>query len=783
MKRTWWTIWLAILTLILTVGNIGETHGFYVDPESSSGNTFQAWTSIQWTQTNQGDFEDGVLSSVDTSSSPGDVKLAFTSSITTNSPTTNTGSAWTNPTNAYADSGGAATITSGSPSGNNIWGNYGFNLTGNTVNQVRVRYDAWSTPSAYYSTPTYKGAGTFTSGTGAITPPMPTGAAAPAANDILLLVVESENQPISLSSAQGFAEVPNSLQFAGTAATDPASRLTIYWKRAVGGDTAPTVTDSGNHTTGRIYCFSGVKTTGDPWNVTAGGNDGGANDTSGVIPGATTTVSNCLVVLICTSSYNGTSTAQFSAWTNGDLANITERGDNTNTAGLGGGHGMATGEKVTAGTYAATGVTLAQTSFKGAVSIALEPALVYYSTPTYKGAGTFTSGTGAITPPMPTGVAAPAANDILLLVVESENQAISLSSAQGFAEVPDSLQFAGTAATNPASRLTIYWKRAVGGDTAPTVTDSGDHTTGRIYCFSGVKTTGDPWNVTAGGNDGGANDTSGVIPGATTTVPNCLVVLICTSSYNGTSTAQFSAWTNSDLVNITERGDNTNTAGLGGGHGMATGEKATAGTYAATGVTLAQTSFKGAVSIALEPELVNEQIRVDVSWDGGTNWSSKQTTTLTAAEETYWYDVTGATTWTLAKLADGQFLVRVDAQTVGVASTVSLDWLPVEISYTEYVSSGTIASQVLDTTVAGARWDALFWDEILQSNTDVTFEVRASDVLFTKDDAILPWISVGGISPVTSALPFGQYKQWRAVLTTSDVSKTPVLNEVRIYHY
>lgn len=222
--------------------------------------------------------------------------------------------------------------------------------------------------------------------------------------------------------------------------------------------------------------------------------------------------------------------------------------------------------------------------------------------PTFKAAGTFTAGTGAITPPYPTGAGAPVAGDIALLVCESENQAISLSTAQGFVELGNqTTQSAGTAAVNPASRLAVFWKRCVGGDTAPTVADSGDHTTGRIYLFTGVKTSGNPWNVLASGNDGGANDTSGVVPGATTTVVDCLIVLICTSSYNGTSTAQFSGWTNSNLSNIQELGDNTNTAGLGGGHGLATGEKSSAGTYGNTTVTLAQTSYKGTISIALEP--------------------------------------------------------------------------------------------------------------------------------------------------------------------------------------
>jgi len=100
-----------------------------------------------------------------------------------------------------------------------------------------------------------------------------------------------------------------------------------------------------------------------------------------------------------------------------------------------------------------------------------------------------------------------------------------------------------------------------------------------------------------------------------------------------------------------------------------------------------------------------------------------------------------------------------------------------------YSSPGTIASQVLDTGAIGATWDALFWDETLQASTDITFEVRASDTAFLKDAATPSWTSVGGTSPVTSGLPLGRYMQWRATLTTSDPSETPVLHEVRVYYY
>jgi hypothetical protein len=98
-----------------------------------------------------------------------------------------------------------------------------------------------------------------------------------------------------------------------------------------------------------------------------------------------------------------------------------------------------------------------------------------------------------------------------------------------------------------------------------------------------------------------------------------------------------------------------------------------------------------------------------------------------------------------------------------------------------YVLSGTIASQVLDTGVAGAGWNALFWDETLDTGTGITFAVRAANSLAGGfPDAA--WIPVGGTSPVTSGLPSGRYMQWQVTLTTSDSSKTPTLSEVRVYY-
>jgi hypothetical protein len=100
-------------------------------------------------------------------------------------------------------------------------------------------------------------------------------------------------------------------------------------------------------------------------------------------------------------------------------------------------------------------------------------------------------------------------------------------------------------------------------------------------------------------------------------------------------------------------------------------------------------------------------------------------------------------------------------------------------------ASGSIASQVLDTGEAGTEWSRLSWGEILESGSDITFEVRASDISFLKYATTPSWVAVGGTYPVTSGLPSGRYMQWRALLTTDDIGEidvAPVLNYVIIVY-
>ena len=169
-------------------------------------------------------------------------------------------------------------------------------------------------------------------------------------------------------------------------------------------------------------------------------------------------------------------------------------------------------------------------------------------------------------------------------------------------------------------------------------------------------------------------------------------------------------------------------------------------------------------------------IRVQFSQDG-TSWYSA------AGVLNNWDTLMqGINTISLAALnwSGPNFYYRVELTTTNTATTPLLEYIQVNYSY--YYASGSIASQVYDTNITSASWDALIWDELVAAGTDINFEVRASDTPFLKDALAPAWVSAGGTSPVLSGLPAGRYKQWRAILTTTNSAITPVLHEVRVYY-
>jgi hypothetical protein len=179
----------------------------------------------------------------------------------------------------------------------------------------------------------------------------------------------------------------------------------------------------------------------------------------------------------------------------------------------------------------------------------------------------------------------------------------------------------------------------------------------------------------------------------------------------------------------------------------------------------------------------SEKIQIQVSWNNGVNWSALQTSAALGSSDpnsTTWFNFTPAASWTPATLNNTNFQAKIWYLNNGALGQVSLDYIPVRVTYIN--PSGTLASQVFDTTLSGTRWDGIVWDSTVPANTTLTFEVRASDTLFLAAAAAPTWTSVG-TSPVLAGLPSGRYMQWRATFTTTVVTALPVLSEVRTYYY
>jgi hypothetical protein len=219
-----------------------------------------------------------------------------------------------------------------------------------------------------------------------------------------------------------------------------------------------------------------------------------------------------------------------------------------------------------------------------------------YAMPAVRGVGTVASGSGAITLVLPAGTVT---GDILVAAIESTGT-VQLP---GWTACPNS-PVATTGAASIRTTLNMYWTRYTGSDPTLLTTATGDHQVGRIVGFYQCIASSDPWDVTANGTEI-AVDTSGSIPGATTTIDDELIYAVCSSTADYASTSGYSGWSNASLSGITERIDNTVTSGNGGGIGSATGGKATAGAYNATGVTYASgcKSYKAFWSGALKPDI------------------------------------------------------------------------------------------------------------------------------------------------------------------------------------
>ena len=757
---------VAVALLVIIVLTSTSVWAYFADTETSSGNKFTAWTSTLWTQTTQTDFEAGVPVNVDISSSPGDVRLQLGSgdNVTTHSPSISAGG-WSNPTNAYADGGGYASIYSGSYS------------------SITLRSGAQS------------GGGT-TNGSGNFSVTKPSSVSN---GDYLVCIVGRDDNAGSYPTISGWTNVN-----AGTSTGNDTS-VTISYKYISNAAGEPATYTCATEDSGEEYYYyccalSGVDAT-TPQDVSfAWTNVNGVSTFTA--PSVTTVTNGAFVFAVSYCDNDSDMTPPGSPWTTllddgvysannlsisymtKSPAGATNNASFTNASNDDGYTGQfafrpatsAASASETYGNYgfSLAGSTITQVRVKYDSWSVGAPLVV-----TLRGVGTNATGTTSVTCNQPSGTAA---DDVLVAFILDHSTTDAQSTA------PTGWQGRGYCRSSSGRRFQVF--TAVVGKNSLSGTSwqfSGltSRSQGMIIGYYNADTSGYgglDTTVSTRHNSSGTHGTTSI----TTVTNNSMIVAAFAMFSNGSA---WSAQSCATIGNLTEEFDTAYSSYC--SISVADKSLVTAGATGDSSATPSSDSYNGGILLAIKPmREYNDQIRVDVSWDGGITWSSTQNTTLTGTETTYWYDVTGAfapDTWDATKLNDSNLRVRVDAYTQGTAEEVRLDWLPVEVktdASAGYTSPGSITSQVLNTGTAGAIWDALIWDELLPrpSGTNITFEVRASDTSFAKDAVTPSWTSVGNTSPVTSGVPAGRYKQWRATLTTSNTANTPVLHEVRVWY-
>jgi hypothetical protein len=219
--------------------------------------------------------------------------------------------------------------------------------------------------------------------------------------------------------------------------------------------------------------------------------------------------------------------------------------------------------------------------------------------PVFIATGTQKEGTASIQPTWPGG-GQTLAGDLGILLVESDaNGANDLSISSTWTRIIDPWPVAGSGTTG--TKLYAYWKFAESDSPAdPVVADAGDHTFGVIATFRGCNSA-DPNPFNAITSHTVATSGFPAIPSIVTTKDKCLLVQAI-SRANDSATANYSSW-NLPGRTVTERFDLGTALGNGGGIGIATCERATAGTQLEGSVTSAASTAHAVLHLALSPVL------------------------------------------------------------------------------------------------------------------------------------------------------------------------------------
>ena len=175
-----------------------------------------------------------------------------------------------------------------------------------------------------------------------------------AIGDRALLFIKQRGNDTPHTALTGWALVGNFLSGGGSGDV----RVGVWERVATStSEAAINLPNMGNHQIGLIVTFA--DTSGSP--TALGTTDTAASSQNANIPGGTTGGPNRLI-LGCVGNQTDDATDQISSWTNGTLANLTDRGGAQAINGAGGGVDLVTGDLAAAGATGAITATLALSS-------------------------------------------------------------------------------------------------------------------------------------------------------------------------------------------------------------------------------------------------------------------------------------------------------------------------------------------------------------------------------------------------------------------------------------